>query len=305
MKSYRKHLDLPDKDDKADALALACWGWDYLDMPRRFVKIKTPVLARIQDISLRLYFYTRLRNMLINRIKQDLAYQFPEMTGYKTKRTSFKDAPLFWKWLAGDRVNLKYDRLLESSCGLGLTDDTTFNSQLLIDIWSQERNLEVELYELMESDYFVPYMEIFQLFKFGLRTCGIFLAQVYPFGKFMGDDGLPEVVRERGKNGLTKRYLSLRRFTKLIGLAPVRQWSGDNQFQIMKSGNQTCRNIWRLWSFTTIEPENKRPKNRVGEELEKVLIKGRRQNQPGKKTRAKICEKAGKLLFYELCDRLL
>ncbi|MEG3841518.1 transposase [Microcoleus sp. herbarium14] len=38
LRSFREHhLGLPDKDDDADALALAIYGWDYLESPRRFV----------------------------------------------------------------------------------------------------------------------------------------------------------------------------------------------------------------------------------------------------------------------------
>jgi transposase len=38
LRSFREHhLGLPDKDDDADALALAIYGWDYLEAPRRFV----------------------------------------------------------------------------------------------------------------------------------------------------------------------------------------------------------------------------------------------------------------------------
>jgi hypothetical protein len=35
------HLGLPDKDDDADALALAIYGWDYLESPRRFVQVRS------------------------------------------------------------------------------------------------------------------------------------------------------------------------------------------------------------------------------------------------------------------------
>jgi len=39
LRSFREHhLGLPDKDDDADALALAIYGWDYLEVPRRFVR---------------------------------------------------------------------------------------------------------------------------------------------------------------------------------------------------------------------------------------------------------------------------
>jgi len=42
LRSFREHhLGLPDKDDDADALALAIYGWDYLESPRRFVQVRS------------------------------------------------------------------------------------------------------------------------------------------------------------------------------------------------------------------------------------------------------------------------
>jgi hypothetical protein len=42
LRSFREyHLGLPDKDDGADALALAIYGWDYLESPRRFVQVRS------------------------------------------------------------------------------------------------------------------------------------------------------------------------------------------------------------------------------------------------------------------------
>ena len=39
LRSFREHhLGLPDKDDDADALALAIYGWDYIATPGRFVR---------------------------------------------------------------------------------------------------------------------------------------------------------------------------------------------------------------------------------------------------------------------------
>jgi transposase len=38
LPSYRKTLDLPDKDDDADALALACYYFDYQHLPGDFYR---------------------------------------------------------------------------------------------------------------------------------------------------------------------------------------------------------------------------------------------------------------------------
>jgi hypothetical protein len=55
LRSYRAyHLALPDKDDDADALALACYGLEYFNDRRRFVQIRDQLTAHIRELVLRL-----------------------------------------------------------------------------------------------------------------------------------------------------------------------------------------------------------------------------------------------------------
>ncbi|MFB2894045.1 transposase, partial [Aerosakkonemataceae cyanobacterium BLCC-F50] len=50
LRYYREsHLELPDKDDDADALALACYAFDYLDNPRRFLQERDYTIVRIRE----------------------------------------------------------------------------------------------------------------------------------------------------------------------------------------------------------------------------------------------------------------
>jgi len=55
LRYFRKHhLSLPDKDDDADALALALYAWDYLHLPRRFLQIREGEIIKIRELVLRL-----------------------------------------------------------------------------------------------------------------------------------------------------------------------------------------------------------------------------------------------------------
>jgi transposase len=79
LRSFREHhLGLPDKDDDADALALAIYGWDYLEAPRRFVQVRSQTIVQIRRLVLRLSHLNRVQSPIINRARQDLAWQFPE-----------------------------------------------------------------------------------------------------------------------------------------------------------------------------------------------------------------------------------
>jgi transposase len=90
LKAYRKHLGfLDNKDDDADALALACYWFDYRDSPRRFIQLRDYPITRIRELVLRLAHLNRVQSPIIIRLRQDLAWQFPEVALVKSVRSSF------------------------------------------------------------------------------------------------------------------------------------------------------------------------------------------------------------------------
>lgn len=51
LRSFGKHhLSLPEKDDDADALALALYGWDYLHLPGDFYKSEREKLLKFVNL---------------------------------------------------------------------------------------------------------------------------------------------------------------------------------------------------------------------------------------------------------------
>ncbi|WGV25945.1 hypothetical protein QI031_00005 [Halotia branconii CENA392] len=74
LRNYRaNHLALPDKDDDADSLALACYYFDYHSDQRRFVQIRDQTIVKIRELVLRLAHLNRVQSPIINRLRQDLA----------------------------------------------------------------------------------------------------------------------------------------------------------------------------------------------------------------------------------------
>ena len=92
---------------------LACYYMEHQKSDRRFVRIRDPIISQIRDIALRLQHLNRVQSPIINRIRQDLAWQFPEVA-----MTSL-NAPLFWGWLAGERKSVRYDKKLINSSAWG------------------------------------------------------------------------------------------------------------------------------------------------------------------------------------------
>jgi Transposase len=215
LRSYRSHhLALPDKDDDADALALACYAFDYFDYPKRFVQIREPIVTRIRELVLRLAHLNRIQSPIINRLRQDLAWQFPEVSKVHSRRSDSVEVPLLWGWLARERTSKRYDDLYQNSCGLGLTSTVHNHAKRLCDLQREEREIEIELNQLVSDEKFSSYRRVFSQFGFGLRLEAIIISQIYPFEAFLNSEGLPETTYLRGrKSGKpTKRYLSQRRY---------------------------------------------------------------------------------------------
>lgn len=307
LRSFREHhLGLPDKDDDADALALAVYGWDYFGTSRRFVQVRSQVIVEIRRLVLRLAHLNRVQSPIINRARQDLAWQFPEAAFVKSVRSGEK-VPLLWGWLCGQRQSVKYDLMLENSIGLGLTDELRRHAARICDIQREEMVLEFELSKLVGEPQFLPYRKIFARFGFGRRVEALLLSQIYPFENYLAADGKPDVkIRKGRKSGKpTKRHLSLRRFCKALGYAPSQESSGDLQKSKVVGGSDLCRKALWQWIFTRIEPQRCRLANDIGQQLGEIMDAEKLSGRPVRLVRSRVAAKAVKLLFKELVRELV
>lgn len=302
LRNYRAyHLALPDKDDNADALALACYGIDY-SSKLRYVQIKDATTARIRELVLRLNHLNRVQNPIINRLRQDLAWQFPEIAHIKSKRGIRGDVPLLWGWLCGQRISKKYNRLYLNSVGIGLSDTVKLHAERLCSISNEEFSIECELEKLLDDIKFLPYRKAFYNFGFGLRLEAIILSQIYPLQNFLGEDGKPIVqfYKSRNSKKSTKRRISLRRFQKMLGAAPTKEYSGDKKLTKVNGGNKLTRIAMWQWVFTTIESKRNRLNNEIGHKLGKKMDEEKTGGRPVKLVRSRVAALGVKLLFNEL-----
>ncbi|MFB8795921.1 MAG: IS110 family transposase [Microcoleus sp.] len=306
LRSFRHHhLGLPDKDDDADALALALYGWEYLDLPRRFLQIREGAIVKIREFALRLAHLNRVQSPIINRARQDLAWQFPEIALIRSVRYGER-VPLLWGWLSGEGPSKKYDRLYAESIGLGLTESVRQHAARLCSLQREEMVIEQELFKLLAAPQFARYRKVFVRFGFGQRVEALLLSQIYPLQNYLAADGTPEVKIAKGrKSGKpTKRYLSLRRFMKALGCAPSQESSGDLQKSKVMGGSALCRKALWQWIFTRIEPKNRRLSNDIGCYLGEILDSEKASGRPVKLARSRVAAKAVKMLFKELVKAL-
>ncbi len=303
LKDYRQsHLQLPDKDDDADALALACYGWQYLDNPRKFIQIRDRKIVRIRELVLRLAHLNRIQSPIINRLRQDLAWQFPEAAQINSKRGAAGLPPLLFGWIAKSRKSARYDNLYARSCGLGLTDSARFHAARICDLQIEEMVIEKELSCLIENPEFLMYRKVFNKFGMGLRVQSLLLSQIYPIEDYLNPDGEPNVkVRKGRKSGkLTKRNLSIRTFQKVLGVAPTENSSGDMKGKRITGGSDLCRKaIWQ-WIFCQIELKKNYPSTAPQMILKSFIEAEKSTKMPIKLIRSRIAARAVRLLFKEL-----
>lgn len=301
LRRYREDsLALPDKDDDADALALACYWFTYHRDDRRWVQKRTETIVKMRSLALRLQHLNRVQSPIINRARQDLAWQFPEAALVKSVRISDR-LPLLWAWMAGERSSKRYDRLYADSCGSGLTEFTRSHALRICELQKEEMAIEREIMALMDLPELSWYMDVFRSFGFGQRTTAMLLTQIHPFEAFL-ENGQPIVkIRKGRKSGKpTRRHLSERRFLKMIGCAPSEESSGDKKSKKVKGGSSMCRiAIWQ-WVFTRIEIARTRIKGDLGESLGSYLDELKARGVPVKLVRARTVCKTGKALWKAL-----
>ena len=302
LRSYRAHhLALPDKDDNADSLALACYWFDYNHIPNRFLRMRGRKVNHIRELVLRLEHLNRVQSPIINRLRQDLAWQFPEVALTRSLRGSKGLPPLLWAWIAQIRDSKRYDSLYSQSIGLGLEQSTRERAAIICSLQNQEFQIETKLRSLLREERFNPYFQVFNQFGFGFRLSAILIAYVYPIDQFLVN-GKPEVKFHRGRNSgkTTKRYLSLRRFQKTLGLAPSLESSGDKRGIKVNDGSRLCRKAMWQWVFSCLEPKNKRLKNPTVTALCELLDAEKSSGKPVRLVRSRVAAKAVKLLFKKL-----
>ena len=259
LRYYReRHLELPNKDDDADALALAVYGIEHFDNPRKFLYIRTKEITDLRALVLRLEHLKRIKTAIINRTRQDLSWQFPEVAFVRSDSKT-QNPPLLWAWLAGERKSIKYDELLRSSIGLGLTSTVSLHAKRLCDLHLEEYHIEASIKQILTHSEYDLYINVFNQFNFGLRVQSLLLTQIYPFDRFL-EDNQPIVKYRKGRNSgkLTARHLSERRFLKTLGLAPVQEYSGDSKKSKVKGGSALSKKMLWLWVFSGVEQKKRR-----------------------------------------------
>lgn len=305
LASFRRDNRLVGKNDYADALALATYGYRRHNKPKYFIKFDPfSTAGNLRQYCLQLSHLNRCQSPIVNRIRQGLAYELPEIAEHSANKSDDKAAPL-WRWLAGRKVSTqssnKFGKLSDKSIGNGISEFTRHHAQRLVDIHDQEIEIERSLFAIVNDPMFDKYNQVFDLFKFGRRVRAMLLSTIYPFETFLSGDRkeVIEIVNNRKNNGTSKRYRSLSSFKLSVGFGLVEKSSGKEQKWVV-GGSALCRIAMWQWEFTCIDIKARRPDNEYGKWLGEYRDKLKDNGINMRLVRSKVCVKAVEMLFYEL-----
>lgn len=303
VKNFRKSHRLPSKNDAADALGMAAYGWQHLEEPEFFLKIQIKSMSELRRFCLQLQHINRIENPIMNCARQYLSHEFPEAAKIDSKEAEDGALPL-WAWLAQERRSPHYDRLWAKSVArdfeIEISDFTRIAARRICDLERQQRQTEAQIKEVLRSPEFDTYNRVFDYFGFGLRTRAILLSHVYPFSNFLAETGQPLIdieINELGKP--QRRDRSLRAFKLRLGMGLVEDSSGKSQKWI-PGGSDICRKTLWQWVLTKIEPRASRGRVPVGAELGLYIDGLKAGGVPGKVAQSRCAAKAVTLLYRAL-----
>lgn len=302
LKSYRITLRLPNKNDAADAFALAQYGQQYLNKDGYFLSLSIDSLGyRLREKCLQLKYIEELTVPIKNRLRQQLAHEWPEVAKRQTNGT-------LWKFIAGDEVpknhKTRLERLQQASIGSGLSEFSRFLATELISLEEQIKLLETEIKALCSEPTFRDYRQVFRRYGFGSRVSAMVLAHIYPFENFLGFEGKEIIETVKSKNGKpSKRYRSLKAFKLAVGSGLVEDSSGKTENWV-PGGSALCREALWQWLFSCIEPKKSRPKTPECQYLGQLIDSYKAAGTPVKLARSRVIHKAVEMLFYDLLESL-
>jgi hypothetical protein len=296
------------KTDDIDAFAIACW---YFDKPETsYLKIRDPLVVRIKHICLQLEHLNRWQVPIINRMRQELAWQCPEIALVKSAKLQDDLAPLLWGWLARRRKSKKYDRVLETTIGSGIEPQTRWAAKQYCEIEEEIFKLKKQLVQLIDDPQLEEYRRIFTKFGFGYQLQGYLLGAIYPIEDFLKDVTEVKLRKNRQTGKESKLKLSERRFMRAVGMGVVREDSGQKK-KGKQSGSALCRKALWQWCFTRLEVARNNPPLHFtygqGENVEKMspaenLRRRKKGGTPVKLARPRVIARCIRELFKELCS---
>jgi hypothetical protein len=290
IRNHALRAGLTNKKDREDAAAIADYLWHSLNgnqINDPFINICGEELREAYNA---LKSIDRAKAPMSSQIWARLAYEFPEYlytdSGKKRRfaqRTwGETQSPKPLRWLAGIEDYPKLEAQIEDSIGRGISAYTRSIAAQLCEIDSQRGAIELSINPIIDG--LEPfYGRAFDHWNLAPSFKASFLTSIYPFEKFLGEDGRPihervPAVSENAKNDTTFRDRSLKRFMRQMGMGRVISESGTSKGQWVMGGSKQTRCTLYLFicniQISTERTSKPRKLKTESEEQFKLKLKG-------------------------------
>lgn len=247
--AYRESWKVFNKSDRMDAIALAAYGLERWNLPQFFL---SPRQTELREIYYQLEHINRVKNPIVNRLRQQLAHELPEWSEKRAARNWLQPSPPgIWRAIAGERLTPKWENDLNNSIGMGLSQFSRHEAALLCELERQEYQLELQLDGVLKSPEYAPYIAVFDQFAIGDRTAASLLSAIYPIAKFL-DDGreiTEHTITSNGKRA--RRNHSLSKFKLACGIGMLWYQSGNVSKWVPGGRSDVRIALWR-WAKVAV-----------------------------------------------------
>lgn len=283
LATYRAEAQLP-KDDHFDGLAIAAYSLEKYQERGAFVPETTVEIELLRQHWLQRHSLMRQRTALTNRLRQNLASEFPEAMEFSNDHEWGKGTHGLILWLAGQPGGTMWQTRCEGgkrrvkgktviqppSCGTGITSYTQLIARQLYEVEQAVGAIESAIDKVLQEPEYRPYVEAMDELGFNPGLKAAWLTRIYPFEKFL-DDGRERTSKRLSTNGRWRtQNHSLAQFKAALGaaveiprsgtsggIAPTRKRSvgkGKKAEEKKKPiGCKFCRVSFWLWSMMIIE----------------------------------------------------
>ena len=305
--AFRKSHRLPSKQDWSDAIALSAYGVRWAKLPRRFVDNSG---GRLRELSHELVFLRNRRIPVINRLRQQLAHEWPEIattTIWPSKYGGNKQSKIV-KAIATGVYSPALEKSRAATIGLPVSATSRRLAQMLLNFAEIEEALEIEVSEVLQEPDIEPYSAILGRWGMGERSQAVILSRVLPLERLLGPDGRPVVERVGPKR--SKRKRSLNSFKLLCGLGMVQYQSGDFDGLIPGGSTDARTALWQ-WVKTAIvmNPDLENPNIKElrdfydsGSSYEEKGLLHKVEATKGNQRIMKVARRGLESIFYEMAE---
>ncbi len=247
--AYRKSHRCPNKSDLHDAVALACYGLENWERLEYFIRPSDLVL---KEHCLAIQHLNRSVNGSVNRLKQQLNHEWPEVARFTAATKWGEEPPPLLRYIAGEETRSKWGDIAADSIGTGIG---RFSRMLAQQVCMQQRHrAEIERAIELEIE-----REDFKPYRLAMERCGItayrcmaaLIVALYPFERFLKDGRIiyERIETKTGKRA--RRNRSRAAFKLACGLGMIWYQSGDKQ-GFRPGGSSEARKALYLWARMAI-----------------------------------------------------